>query len=528
MLLADHVGCQLDSQALLDPLGLLVTGPGGTGKSRIFEAWTEFHSLLDIAYQLRLTGPTGVVASDIGGSTTHAEVSLCVARSNMKATTPQGRKLREALEKRLTGVRTLVVDEIYFLGASDVSILSEYCSLAKGITEYPFGRMNIVTCGDPCQLPPPQAKTLFDRELVRCYSSGALNAGNEGTQYNVKGIQAWHQVSNVVVLDEIMRQKGDDVLIDLLGRLRRGTCTEEDKCLLDGYVLSSDDCGEDTKDLPNIRHWIKGVGCPLIVYCNEARDIHNFEMSCAFSRATGQESFVYFSIDTRGRGKAKRELVGVAAEAAWRVAVKEADDLSGKLPLVSGMPVFCTENIATELRISKGCMGKLVSVKYVERSGCRYAVSVEVDFPGYQGKDPLHPHRTLLSTVTRTIHFKLPTSDTVYSASRHQLPLIPAFAFTSHNSQGRSLEKACIDLASCVSIQSAYVMVSRLKSRKGLCILRPFNLSVIQKHVSEEIRNEMTRTSKLETQTLLAWKSRLSWYYNSHDSTIFDSVNGAQ
>jgi hypothetical protein len=40
----------------------------------------------------------------------------------MKAATPQGQKLCEALEKRLAGVCTLVVDEIYFLGAADVSV----------------------------------------------------------------------------------------------------------------------------------------------------------------------------------------------------------------------------------------------------------------------------------------------------------------------------------------------------------------------------------------------------------------------
>ncbi|KAJ6487965.1 hypothetical protein C8R45DRAFT_768594, partial [Mycena sanguinolenta] len=66
-----------------------------------------------------------------------------------------------------------------------------------------------------------------------------------------------------------------------------------------------------------------------------------------------------------------------------------------------------------------------------------------------------------------------------------QLPLNPAYAFTSHNSQGRTLEKACIDLASCVSIQSAYVMLSRVKSLKGLCILRPFRLDAIQNHISQ-------------------------------------------
>ncbi|KAJ6487967.1 hypothetical protein C8R45DRAFT_762186, partial [Mycena sanguinolenta] len=125
LLLADQVGTQGSTKDFVKPLRMLVTGPGGTGKSRIFEAWTEFHSLIQASDKLRLTGPTGVVASDIGGSTTHSEISLCVARDNMKATTPSGRKLRQGLEERLAGVETLVVDEVYFLGVTDMSVLNE-------------------------------------------------------------------------------------------------------------------------------------------------------------------------------------------------------------------------------------------------------------------------------------------------------------------------------------------------------------------------------------------------------------------
>ncbi|KAI3997998.1 hypothetical protein K525DRAFT_181826, partial [Schizophyllum commune Loenen D] len=62
------------------PLRLLVTGPGGTGKSRIFNAWTEFYTELALLEEFRLTAPTGVVASDIGGCTIHSEAALCVKR----------------------------------------------------------------------------------------------------------------------------------------------------------------------------------------------------------------------------------------------------------------------------------------------------------------------------------------------------------------------------------------------------------------------------------------------------------------
>ncbi|KAJ3889847.1 hypothetical protein GG344DRAFT_28251, partial [Lentinula edodes] len=73
--------------------------------------------------------------------------------------------------------------------------------------------------------------------------------------------------------------------------------------------------------------------------------------------------------------------------------------------------------------------------------------------------------------------------------------------FTSHNSQGRSLNVACIDFTSCRSIQSAYVMLSRVRSLKGLCILRPFHIGKIQNHISEELRQEMRRTHELSLRT---------------------------
>ncbi|KAJ3720731.1 hypothetical protein DFJ43DRAFT_1004886, partial [Lentinula guzmanii] len=111
------------------PLRLLVTGPGGTGKSRIFEAWSEFHLRLGRLHEFRLTAPTGVVASDIGGCTVHAQVALRVKRETMRANTPAGQKVRTQLERRLSPLKTLVVDEIYFMDPKDMSLLSEYCSV---------------------------------------------------------------------------------------------------------------------------------------------------------------------------------------------------------------------------------------------------------------------------------------------------------------------------------------------------------------------------------------------------------------
>jgi hypothetical protein len=72
LLLADKIGREIETGRKDPPISLLCTGPGGTGKSVIFGAWKEFYEILGHPERLRLTAPTGVVASDIGGCTIHS------------------------------------------------------------------------------------------------------------------------------------------------------------------------------------------------------------------------------------------------------------------------------------------------------------------------------------------------------------------------------------------------------------------------------------------------------------------------
>ncbi|KAF8212165.1 hypothetical protein K438DRAFT_1662825 [Mycena galopus ATCC 62051] len=67
-------------------------------------------------------------------------------------------------------------------------------------------------------------------------------------------------------------------------------------------------------------------------------------------------------------------------------------------------------------------------------------------------------------------------------------------------------------------------MLSRVKSLKGLCILRPFRLDKIQNHISEELRQELLRTEALERNTLAASRTRLDWYYSVFPSEIFSTT----
>ncbi|KAF9013821.1 hypothetical protein BDZ89DRAFT_922218, partial [Hymenopellis radicata] len=122
-------------------------------------------------------------------------------------------------------------------------------------------------------------------------------------------------------------------------------------------------------------------------------------MTHAFSMSTDQDFGVYHSRDFIGTGKNPVELTGRNAEAAWRTPIKtNANDLSGRLPLVSGMPVLMVANKAVELGLCNGASGKLISINYVVRNKRRYATGAEVDFPGYTNPDSacVHPHRAMI------------------------------------------------------------------------------------------------------------------------------------
>lgn len=242
-------------------------------------------------------------------------------------------------------------------------------------------------------------------------------------------------------------------------------------------------------------------------------------MTQAFAKATGQEFGVYYAEDSMGTGKNRTVLRARNARDAWNTPIKSlAHDLSGRLPLVIGMPIFVVDNIAVELGIANGSGGTLINIDFERREGRRYAISAEVEIPLYTSSDPnaIFPHRVVLPLAAKSIQYSKGKGKKLYSARRRQLPLIPGFSFTSHNSQSRSLIAATIHLESCATIAASYVMLSRIKcggdELAGLAILGEVTAAKIQNHAPQEVRNEETRLKHLASATLERAKEDLKWY----------------
>ncbi|CAF3890879.1 unnamed protein product [Rotaria sp. Silwood2] len=154
------------------------------------------------------------------------------------------------------------------------------------------------------------------------------------------------------------------------------------------------------------------------------------------------------------------------ADSQLRKAILELPDnktehLPGYLPLVPGMPVLLTENIAAELELSNGTRRIFRQLVYDELSDDiqfdkavfsnhtkfitqpKYAL---VEFSSCKLDSELKfDIKELLSESLSKIT-KVAKRTTKISIKRKALPLTPAYSITTHKSQGQTLSKIIVDL----------------------------------------------------------------------------------
>ncbi|CAF4249294.1 unnamed protein product, partial [Rotaria sp. Silwood2] len=204
----------------------------------------------------------------------------------------------------------------------------------------------------------------------------------------------------------------------------------------------------------------------------------------------GQTPIVCVAQDTcKGKPIEDRALMQKLLELSDR----KTENLSGLLPLVPGMPVILTQNIAIELGLINGVNGIFRQLVYQEDSVSTDIISEEfcesaryVHRPLYAlveinkskiecNLEQLQPKLIPIPAMEQTFQVdigdmlpkdKKPTSNrkTVLSIKQRALPLVPAYCITTHKSQGQTLNKVVIDLKlpnETDDIAAVYVPLSR-------------------------------------------------------------------
>ncbi|CAF3346314.1 unnamed protein product [Rotaria socialis] len=216
----------VDNQLLM-----CVPGCGGTGKSQLIRAITNYFELTKRAKTLRKLAPTSIAAAEIDGLTIHS--FLCESRkSAKKKQTKTFRPADTKLENEWRHVKYLIIDEMSMVGLSLLARLNRIMKTANHVnSETPFGGVNVIFFGDYLQYSP-----VLDRPLYHnCASS------EQYTERQIDMLCAQKLVSQFNCVVELTQQmRTEDVqYLELLNRLRNGQSTIEDNQLLCTRIIGT-------------------------------------------------------------------------------------------------------------------------------------------------------------------------------------------------------------------------------------------------------------------------------------------------
>lgn len=421
---------------------VFVTGRAGTGKSTLLQ-----HFAWNTKKQIAICAPTGVAALNVEGQTIHSLFRLpigLIADSEIDQSDPT-RRILNAIE-------TLVIDEVSMVNADLMDAMDRALRQARGRRAQPFGGVQVVMFGDPYQLapvPPRGDEARYVEDHYRSFwffdakvwagasgDDGLLDLGRHGAQLHVRE------------LVEIHRQS-DDGFKAMLNAVRYGRVTAEI-----AEVLNTQGARPQPDPEPG--------EVPMITLATR-NDIVNSINRRHLLALGGREQTARAEINGDfGRGESN-----FPADAELKLKVgAQVMFLRNDTAMAGEPPRWVNGTIGTVTRILGG--------------------SVRVDIDGEEvDVEPAvwERYRYAYNPLTKTL-----SRDVV--AEFTQFPLRLAWAVTIHKSQGKTYDRALIDLGSgAFAPGQTYVALSRLTSLDGLYLSRPLRPSDIR--VDEDVRRFM-------------------------------------
>ena len=102
------------------------------------------------------------------------------------------------------------------------------------------------------------------------------------------------------------------------------------------------------------------------------------------------------------------------------------------------------------------------------------------------------------------------------NVNRKQLPVVSAYGMTDYKAQSGTLPLVCLDLSPCFIGASAYVMLSRIINSDGLYIARPYDRSVLEIPISEDLKKTIETLQRISDATVDNLKENYSeWIVNN-------------
>ncbi|CAF3596910.1 unnamed protein product [Rotaria sp. Silwood1] len=408
---------------------------------------------------MRKLAPTGIAAAEIDGMTIHSFLGEHRNSGKPRTIKPGDSKL----EKEWRLVEYLLIDEMSMVGLTLLAKLNRIISTAKHVDpQIPFGGVNVIFFGDYLQYRPIYDAPLHtDFSLPSKKKSDKLPTEKEIQQRVARSLIL--QINCVVKLTQQMRTE-DIRYLQLLERLRQGQCNYDDYELLLTRVV-----GQPSVSSLRESPWNKA---PILVFRNEVRTQINHKAAIQNAAQLNCAPIVCVAQDTC-KGKPIEDPILI--KKLLELSDSKTEHLSGLLPLVPGMPVILTQNIAIELGLINGMNGIFRQLVYQADSVSTNALSnifpnntQYVHRPLYAlieiirskiecNLEKLQPKLVPIPIMEQTFRVDIsdilpkdkkpkPNQKAMLSIKRRTLPLVPAYSITTHKSQGQTLSKVVIDL----------------------------------------------------------------------------------
>lgn len=181
---------------------VFLTGAAGSGKTYLLNQYIAY--LRSKGVGVGITASTGIAATHMGGTTIHSWTGMGIRDSMTDVEIVELLK-RQYLRNHFLRTRVLIIDEISMLHAQRLDLVHKICQAFKH-SEYPFGGMQVIMCGDFFQLPP-------------------VSKGEERSDF-VTESAIWQEMNlKICYLDEQHRQD-DSAFLRVLNDIRTGEVNE--------------------------------------------------------------------------------------------------------------------------------------------------------------------------------------------------------------------------------------------------------------------------------------------------------------
>ena len=417
---------------------LLITGPGGVGKTHLIHTFIEHAEKNKKVVQVcALTGCASLLLG-CNAKTIHSWSGIKMARGERKQIVENAMRGRKT-KSNWKGVDILIIDEVSMMSKKIFETLAELAQVARHNPSF-FGGLQIVFAGDFLQLPPIGSAKEPDTSAF-CFES-----------------PMWFDIiplDNHIELNTMFRQK-DPVYIEILSQIRKGKLSIENTELLNEHSLRKYDPSEHdgmylTQFFP-IKARVEYINAVMFDKIETETVKYDIEMKyqCLIYLESG--------IEISAKIVAKCDRLSANERDYEMNSLLTNSQCSQELSLKVGALVMCTANIDLDNGVCNGSQGVIIE---------------------FVGSDKLPKVRFANGHIMTMTRHSWQSSDFPKIAVR-QYPLQLAWALTVHKIQGATLDRAEMDVGTSVfEYGQTYVAMSRVKSLEGL-YLSDFNATKIK------------------------------------------------